>query len=80
MKQIDFIHKYKHLLPTSHRSQFERDMLSVFIDEEVTKQVIANDSMLKEMFRQRQEEQSKKLKDHFEQIMDIETNPLKENT
>ena len=71
MKQIDFIHKYKHLLPTSHRNQFERDLLSVFIDEQVTKQVLENE---------REKIKSGEQKDYFQQIMEIETNKLKENT
>ena len=71
MKQIDFIHKYKPFLPTNLRSQFERDLLSVFIDEEVTKRVLKDEDIKIKLGEQ---------KDFFQQIMDIETNPLKENT
>jgi len=69
MKKLDFIHKYKHLLPTSHRSQFERDLLSVFIDDQVTKQVLDNESKNIKLGEQ---------KNYFEQIMDIETNKPKD--
>lgn len=69
MKKLDFIHKYKPFLPTNLRSQFERDLLSVFIDEEVTKKVLENE---------REKIKSGEQKDYFQQIMDIETNKLKD--
>lgn len=69
MKQIDFIHKYKNSLPTNLRSQFERDLLSVFIDDQVTRKVLENE--IKKI-------KSGEQKDYFQQIMDIETNKLKD--
>lgn len=65
MKQLDFIHKYKHLLPSQYRKDFERDLLSIFIEDEVSKNVIHN-------------ELTETYKDHFQTIMDIECKPLKE--
>jgi len=64
MKRKDFIDKYQPLLPTNKRKQFERDLLLVFIDEARTKWEM--------------ERELKPTKDHFEQIMDIETNKLKD--
>ena len=65
MKQLDFIHKYKHLLPSQYRKDFERDLLSVFVDEHATKQVIET-LMSEGEFN------------YLQAILDIECNPLKE--
>jgi hypothetical protein len=65
MKQIDFIHKYKHLLPSQYRKDFERDLLMVLIENVVSKDVI-------------RKELTETYKDHFQTIMDIECKPLKE--
>jgi hypothetical protein len=66
MKQIDFIHKYKHHLPYQYRKDFERDLLSIFIDDDTVKSVLWDEVLTSGYF------------DHFKTIMDIECKPLKE--
>jgi hypothetical protein len=89
MKQIDFIHKYKHLLPSQYRKDFERDLLSVFIEDEVSRNVIQDQWLgvreLKAYYEKKQVEEMKALieqhngqEDHFQTIMDIECKTLKE--